>query len=381
MVGLVLSGGGARGAFQVGVHERLLADARFSAGPQVVSGTSAGAINAALIASGKEPADLLRFWRSLAEDPPVVAREAFLREVIAAVVRIAAGEPGRWLRTPGLWARVRQRASNHFRLGAGSLGAFLLESLLTTRFEAVEAFLGSVHESSAFDTGRLRARLVDELGGEIVRPVRGIAIAVHAVDARTGNVVRFVTAGARMRRRADYEVVEAITVDMIMASASIPLLFPPVAIGSHLLWDGGVLVNTPLAPTVALGATEIIPVLITESPDFRQRQFANLGDVLERAVDSFLENTYNVDRKLLLERNRLTAGKNGYREVALYEAIRPELSETFTAGSYLDFAPAAIDAMVEAGREAADAWLARGPVTDDLDTSSRRLLHSVPPPS
>jgi len=45
-LGLVLSGGGARGAFQVGVYERLLEDARFAAGPTVLSGTSAGGINA-----------------------------------------------------------------------------------------------------------------------------------------------------------------------------------------------------------------------------------------------------------------------------------------------------------------------------------------------
>ena len=60
---------------------------------------------------------------------------------------------------------------------------------------------------------------------------------------------------------------DAITVDMVLASASIPLLFPPVQVGRHLLWDGGLLVNTPLAPVVALGADEIIPVLVTEPPD------------------------------------------------------------------------------------------------------------------
>jgi len=46
--------------------------------------------------------------------------------------------------------------------------------------------------------------------------------------------------------------VDAITVDMVLASASIPLLFPPVRVGHHLLWDGGLLVNTPLAPAVML---------------------------------------------------------------------------------------------------------------------------------
>ena len=58
-LGLVLSGGGARGAFQVGVYERLLEDPRFADGPTVLSGTSAGGINAALIAAGKSPREML----------------------------------------------------------------------------------------------------------------------------------------------------------------------------------------------------------------------------------------------------------------------------------------------------------------------------------
>ena len=63
-LGLVLSGGGARGAFHVGVYERLLEDPRFADGPTVISGTSAGGINAALIAAGKSPRELLQFWKA-----------------------------------------------------------------------------------------------------------------------------------------------------------------------------------------------------------------------------------------------------------------------------------------------------------------------------
>ena len=70
-LGMVLSGGGARGAFQIGVYERLLRDSRFAAGPAVLSGTSAGAINAAMIAAGKSPAEMMAFWNGIADDPPV----------------------------------------------------------------------------------------------------------------------------------------------------------------------------------------------------------------------------------------------------------------------------------------------------------------------
>jgi NTE family protein len=69
---LVLSGGGARGAFQVGVLERLLQDPEFAPGPVAISGTSAGGINAALLAAGKSTNEMRQFWRDIASDPPVV---------------------------------------------------------------------------------------------------------------------------------------------------------------------------------------------------------------------------------------------------------------------------------------------------------------------
>jgi predicted acylesterase/phospholipase RssA len=194
-----------------------------------------------------------------------------------------------------------------------------------------------------------------------------VRLAINAIDSQTGKVVRFVSRGptADTNLGPEYEVVDAITVDMVVASASIPLLFPPVAVGNHLLWDGGVLVNTPLAPMIDLGADEIVTVLVTEpaDPTVRER-FANLGDAIERVADTFLENTYNVDRKLLLERNKHP--KHGYRAVTLFVPIRPRLGTVFTAGSYLDFCSPSILRMYEEGRRATDAWLAAGPLPDAL---------------
>ena len=130
----------------------------------------------------------------------------------------------------------------------------------------VSKLLEGIQEPFLADTARLRARLVDELGGEVV-PHDGRRLAINTVDAHTGQVVRYVTTRTRLTRPPDYIVVDAITVDMIMASFSIPLLFPTVEIDGRWLWDGGLLVNTPLAPVVALGADEIVTVLVTEPPD------------------------------------------------------------------------------------------------------------------
>lgn len=242
-----------------------------------------------------------------------------------------------------------------------------IEYLLTTRFELISRFLAGIREPFLANTAELRERLVDAFGGESV-PCNGLRLAINTVDAHTGQVVRFVNAETPLTRPPDYIIVDAITVDMVLASASIPLLFPPVQVGRHLLWDGGLLVNTPLAPVVALGADEIIPVLVTEPPDPERGALAHFGRAVERMVDSLLENAYNVDRKLLLERNRL-AHLNGatYREVTLYDAVRPARDACFNAGSYLYFERGVLAAMHSAGRRAGSAWLAAGPRVDRLE--------------
>ena len=376
-LGLVLSGGGARGAFQVGVYERLLEDPRFAARPAVLSGTSAGGINAALIAAGKSPREMLQFWKSIADDPPVTASAAFFGSALRTLARLSLEEAARWLGTTQPLRAFLHRVRNHRSLRPGNVLALWVEFLLTARFELVSRFLEGIREPFVVDTAPLRARLVDVFGGERV-PNRGVRLALNTVDVHSGRVVRFVTAPAPVTRSADYIVVDAITVDMVLASASIPLLFPPVRVGQHLLWDGGLLVNTPLAPAVALGAEEIVTVLVTEPPEPLPGPLRHFGRAVERTVDSFLENAYNMDRKLLLERNRVTRLQRGpYREVILYEAVRPVRAAFFNAGSYLYFERGILGAMHDAGRRAAGAWLAAGPRVDHLDEPEAELALRV----
>ena len=374
-LGIVLSGGGARGAFQVGVYERLLEDPRFADGPAVLSGTSAGGINAALIAAGKTPREMLRFWKEIADDPPVTASPAFFDGAVRTAARLTMEESVRWLRSTFPLRAFLQRLANHALRRPADVLALWVEYLLTARFELVSRFLEGIREPFVADTRRLRDRLVDVFGGERVPnrgpgrgPHGGVRLALNTVDAHTGQVVRFVTAPAPVMHSPDYVVVDAITVDMVLASASIPLLFPPVEIGPHLLWDGGLLVNTPLAPVVALGAEEIVTVLVTEPPEQNPGPFAHFGRAVERTVDSFLENAYNIDRKLLLERNRVTRLQGGpYRDVVLYEAVRPVRDACFNAGSYLYFERNVLSTMYDAGRRAASKWLDDGPRVDELE--------------
>jgi predicted acylesterase/phospholipase RssA len=370
-LGLVLSGGGARGAFQVGVYERLLRDPRFADGPAVISGTSAGAINGALIAAGKSPREMMDFWNGIADNPPATASDRFFDTALRSLLRLSITESLSLLLPSRRWLAFWQRARNHFPPRRGSALALFVEYLLTTRFELVSHFLERVREPFVVDISQLRERLRDAFGGDYL-PSSDVRLAINTVDAHTGHVVRFVNAPTSLTRPPDYIIVDAISVDMILASASIPLLFPPVAIGGRQLWDGGLLVNTPLAPVVALGADEIVTVLVTEPPDPDEEPFPHFGRAVERTVDSFLENAYNVDRKLLLERNRLVhVDPVKYRQVKLYEAIRPlRDGGVFNAGSYLYFEREVLHRMRTAGKRAATMWLRNGPVEDELEEAA-----------
>ena len=363
--GLVLSGGGARGAFQVGVLERLLQDPEFESGPVAISGTSAGGINAALLASGKTPTEMRQFWRDIASDPPVVVNAQLFEDALRTIGDLMAEDSLDVFGGGPALRRFVQRAQNHVPPRLGSMLALLTEYVLTSRFDLVGRFLGGLRHSALVDTSRLRERLVAALGGETV-PERGLRCAINTVDVRTGSVVRYVTAATPLTKEPDYHIVPAITVDMVLASASIPLLFPPVAVYDNLLWDGGLLVNTPLAPVVALGAEEIVTVLVTRTPSVASaKPLRNLGEAVECTVDSLLENAYNVDRKLLFARNRIARLEGGYRAVKLYKALRPE-PEICSPGSYLDFRRVMLEKLAAAGRRAADAWLAAGPPEDDI---------------
>lgn len=368
-LGLVLSGGGARGAFQVGVWKTLREHPQgFRNAPDVLSGTSAGALNGALIAAGLGPDDLLKFWLDLADSPPVIANESFFRSLGEELQRLLWKEPLR-----GLGRREREvrilggllRKHRWYR-ESGRL-AMLVEFLLTARFDSISSLLAGIQSTYLFSTEPVRERLAKAIGARELRS-SDVKLAINTVDARTGSVIRIVNymPDKVPAARKHYRYEPVISLDMILASASIPLLFNPVRVGDMDLWDGGLLVNSPMAPAVALGASRIVPVLVTMGPGHAALPMTTLGGAVERLADTFLENAYNTDRKLLLDRNALAAqhGDPDLRQIELFRAIRPMPSGHFDAGSYLYFERNAMLAMYEEGRQAARMWLERGPERD-----------------
>ena len=199
---LVLQGGGALGAYQVGVYEAL-----HEAGiaPQWVIGTSIGAINAALIAGSKpdERVDkLCEFWSRVQNDQFVPGGlPAWLATAVRNSLAITGGVPSFFTPNPASFM------GPHQQLGADAAGYYSVEPLRRTLEELVD---------------------FDELNGG------GTRITVGASSVRTAEMRYFDSRDMPLR------------LEHILASGALPPAFPAVRIDGELYWDGGILSNTPV---------------------------------------------------------------------------------------------------------------------------------------
>lgn len=228
-LGLALGGGGARAAYQVGVLRYL--SRRF---PEldipIITGVSAGGINAALLASHHGS-----FQQATQE-------------------------------LEGLWGHLRMQ--DVFRTDLRSI--FLTALRWTLRLGS--GGVGPAPEARGLvDTSPLRAYLAEALhcvDGEItgveynVSEGRLRALALSTVSYTTGQSITWVQGCdiAHWERPMRRSRQTTMTVDHVLASAALPLFFPAVRIGKHWYGDGGVRLVAPLSPALHLGANRILAI-------------------------------------------------------------------------------------------------------------------------
>jgi NTE family protein len=382
-VALVLAGGGARGAYEIGALSALLPVLKERGEyPDIVIGTSVGALNAAwFAATADEAADALpdvldggcQIWREI--DYAKVLRPLASPRQLATFARAGLdmiGVPG-----PRFW--------------------------------------------SIFDPAPLAKTLRDlQLVPRIRRNVRNRSIRTAAVvttSAATGRTVVFHDGGGRISRdrwrSIDY-VGTPLGVEHLRASAAIPAAFPAVHIRAPArargwYFDGGTRLNTPIKPAIALGAEKVIVVALNSPPDGRHatdpRRRADGFDGLSQVMEAVLVDPLVNDMKTLTTVNEAVgeAGGRGRRPASKrrrieYIFIAPEpyaigqcasdiykrdyalppgalhssslamLGHTLDAGksairgelfSYLFFAPEFANALIQLGRDDARSWLRR----------------------
>lgn len=233
MLGLVLTAGGARGAYQAGVLKRIGELPWLCEAPSpfpIVAGASAGAINGAAIA----------------------ARSADFREATQELAR--------------LWSQLTVEQVFHCDALTLSLGA-----LRFVRDMALGSFLGSTLSQALLDASPLRAFLERALPldgiADAIRDGHLYAVAVLATSYHSGRSFTFVQGrhGHPVWVKSRRVVLPVhLTVDHVCASAAIPIVFPPVplpsAVGDVYFGDGALRLVTPFSPAIRLGATHVFGI-------------------------------------------------------------------------------------------------------------------------
>lgn len=222
---IVLSGGGARGAYEVGVLSYLYREfpQRFGRAPSfdIVSGTSVGAVNStALAATANDPATGM-----------MLLSDVWLSQALSDVL--------------------------HFNLRQA------------TRLYRV--WLGGEFGAGIFDPTPL-ARLISHKipWRQLVRNLKAKrvqALTVSATNVRTGRSTVYVdrAAGVPLPTSSSRLIIQPshILPQHVLASAAMPLVFPPVRIGNDYFCDGGIRLNTPTSPAIHLGANRMFIIGVT----------------------------------------------------------------------------------------------------------------------
>ncbi|AOS97685.1 Patatin-like phospholipase [Microbulbifer aggregans] len=229
---LVLSGGGARAAYQAGVL-KALAELTPESNPnpfQIICGTSAGAVNALLLASHpgsfREAVDTLcNLWLDLTVDS--IYRSSW-RSLLGNIFTI----------TGSLFHQGVSRQRPLALLDNSPLRALIEEAI---KFPNVQRNI---------DEGRLRA------------------VCVNAMSYNKGESVSFFQGAQELkewRRFRRYGTRAEITADHLMASSAIPALFATVKIGDDYFGDGAVRQLAPISPALHLGANRVFVVGVSDN--------------------------------------------------------------------------------------------------------------------
>jgi NTE family protein len=291
-LGVVLSGGGARGAYEAGVLSYVFEHVYPRLGPDfefdIVSGTSVGAIHAAYIAAsaGADPIErakaLVATWAEMTLD-----------RVLRLSVTDLAAVP---LRALGLEVLTRSQVPDEQPdLLGGLVDISPLEQLVGER-------IPWSHLRENLDRGRPGA------------------LCVACTEIHTGIVRVFIDGKLADPTPWDYDpytmaVKGEISSMHVRASAAIPFLFPAVRVGDAYYLDGGLRVNTPLAPALRLKANKVLVVGLkkpleagAQPPDSGQKAITQPAFLLGKVLNVLLLDQLEHELKRLDVINSLIEG-------------------------------------------------------------------------
>ena len=316
-INLALQGGGAHGAFTWGVLDEILADGRLAI--EGISGSSAGAVNAIMLADGLArggPAEarkrLADFWRaaSLGGDLPPLQR--------AVVERLFSFLP-------------------------------LEGSPVQVWFSALSRYL------SPYDLNPLKINPLKELverfvDFEAVRNCADVALFISATNVHTGRLRIFPR--------------EKITADVVMASACLPFLFRAVEIDGEPYWDGGYLANPPIFPFFSSTGSEDV-LIVQINPLERQAVPTSSKEIMNRVNEITFNSSLMAEFRAiafvdqLIDRGKLARGFGAgqFRRINAHRIVLDRDGKHLTSETKLSTDYDFFEILRESGRRAARRFL------------------------
>lgn len=310
---IVLSGGGARAAYQAGVLRgiaREIPDLKF----HIITGVSAGGINALFVAGHVGPVreaieQLCDLWRSLRlEQVFRVDSPSLTRQVIGWGARLTSG---------------------------GSPVAPRMRSLVDT--SPLESLLRRVYHAP---TGEIPGIEQNLRRGQLN------AVALTTLNYSTGQTITWVQGrNIETWQRPNRRSVNArLTVDHVLASSALPLVFPAVKIGNSWYGDGGVRLTAPLSPALRLGAHRILAMTTRYQRSFEEADVPTtegypppvqvIGHLLNAVfLDAFDEDALGLQRLNSVLRKLSPEEREGLRLIDLL-VLRPSQDIGKLAGQH-----------------------------------------------
>ncbi|NBX43954.1 MAG: patatin-like phospholipase family protein [Gammaproteobacteria bacterium] len=312
---LVLSGGGARAAYQVGVLKALAELLPDPAPYRILVGTSAGAVCASVLATHADD------WRKGVQQLEAVWSDFTIEQVFRADLPAMLSAGGRWLLSALSGGRLCRAPDA------------LFDNAPLRRLLAREVDWTKIRRH--IETGTLQALALTATsyrGG-----LHRIFFEGHGDIAEWSGVRR---AG---RRRA-------LTLDHLMASAAIPFLFPAVKLGQRYYGDGAMRQLAPLSPAIHLGADRLLVIGVRgggvagiTAPTHGYTQTPSSGEIFGFMLDTLFSDQLEADLDQLERTNRLIAGQasSGLREVSALRLL-PSADPCELAASHLQRLPSAL---------------------------------------
>jgi NTE family protein len=319
VVTLALQGGGSHGAFTWGVLDRLLQDGRIDI--EGISGASAGAMNAAVMAHGYNQA----------------GRDG-AREALAA-----------------FWGRIATREP--FRLFPAEMqpgGASLLNQQVPAAMQALVAMTRffSPTQLNPLDINPLRDILQEQIDFDRLRRTGTIKLFIAATKVSSGTLKIF--------RNHD------LTLDALLASACLPSLHRPVEIDGEAYWDGGLTANPPIFPLLHLCSSHDLLVVLLH-PCSRLGTPTSTTEIGLRLSEISFSSAFFTELGGLALAKREAEGtmfafgtlERRLKRLNMHMVEAHDLMNQLDVTSKLNTSTSFIHAMQAEGRAAAEDWLER----------------------